>query len=261
MKAAMAELSADEAPVVQLLLTASFSPSLDFLSIIDLADLYALFREDYPVFQQVNRAAPMTADPSQVQLPGIQVGALPRLSFSTADSSRRMMFQSDRFSFGWARISDLSELSGYPGFDAIYGLFREYLQRVREWVSARGIEISPHVGEIVYTDAFFVGADGSVAGAPAADIFAIINPELRFPVTSIDCTWIEPLKGGSDGFVRSTASGPALSPSGAYMMTLETTANFDLSGGWTVFDHGFDVAHRAGLEIFKRVVNPLALAK
>ncbi|MEG3162265.1 hypothetical protein U1763_17320 [Sphingomonas sp. LB2R24] len=257
----MAELSAEKAPVVQLLLTASFSPSLDFLSIIDLADLYALFREDYPVFRQISRAAPMTADPFQVRVESIQVGALPRLSFTAADPSRHMMFQSDRFSFGWARVSDLSEPSDYPGFDALYALFREYLERVQGWVLARGIEISPQVGEIVYTDAFMVGENGIVAGAPAADIFTIINPEIRFPVTSIDCTWVEPLTGGIGGFVRSTASGPALSPSGSHMMTLETTANFDLSGGWAVVDQGFDVAHRAGLEIFKRVVNPLALAK
>ena len=107
MTRAMGDPSTDNAPIVQLLLTMSFSPSLDDISIIDIAGLYEIFRPEFPVFRQIARAAPMSYTLIDNEPIFPQITGTPRVAFSTADTSKKIFFQNDRLSLGWDRISTL----------------------------------------------------------------------------------------------------------------------------------------------------------
>lgn len=256
----MDNVSAENAPVVHLLLTVSFSPPLDLLTIIDIAEVYGLFREEFPVFQQISRAGAMTLQ-SPPPLTFESTGLPPRVSFSTADLSYAVLFQGDRLSMGWTRTSPLGSAAGYPGFEVLFARFVAKMGILRSWLSERGSHAVPQVGELVYTDAFAQEAPTRSSALRPSDLFGVINPDISFPIDRIECSWVEPLPSDQVGFARASVNGPGLSPSGSKIFTLETTVTFDLSAvGWGGLGRAFEMAHGVGTDIFKRVVKPNALA-
>lgn len=248
----MDDHTADNAPIVHLLLTASFAPAIELLSIIDLAELFKLFEADYPVFQQLHRAGQMSANAQTGTFMVENVSTSPRVSFTSADLSSFMFFQDDRFSMGWNR-STASDI--YPGFQAVYDQFERNLAIVNSWLSDRGSNVVPVVGELVYTDVF---AMPPVAlGDALSKTFTVMEPFGTFRTNSLECAWIESLPEGGEGFARVKVAGPALSPAGEPVLMFETTISFNLAGfPWHNIHTGFEMAHGVGHDVFRRVVNP-----
>lgn len=251
----------DNAPIVQLLLTVSFLPALPDLSIIDLADFYALFRQEYPVFRQVARAGPMSFSPMPEMADlGHMVGP-PRLAFSTEETERQVLFQNDRLSYGWNRTSSLKSGPNYPGFSASFETLVRHLDVLRNWSSGRGIEIRPAVAEIVYTDAFTLQSSASENPTPLPELFTFMNPASLHPIMGFDYSWTEQLPSELSGYIQASAAGPALSPEGVPVATLETTSYFDASTKWDQLDQKFERAHQAIHGVYERVVNQAVRAR
>lgn len=238
------------APVVQLLLTVSFSPSLGNLTILDLADIAALYRDAFPVFQQVSRAGPMSsrAHEAVVTLP---MPMHPRIALSSATSRYQILFQDDRMSFGWVRGTELNEPNDYPGFSAVFRGLMDNVQRLIGWAGQRGVTISPTVGEIAYTDAFAL-----LAGKPLSDIITLLNPDGKLPVTSFNYGWTQPWPNDREGYVEGLFAGPSLSPEGRRVATLETSARFNPGATWHELEAGFADGHAVITDTYRELVKP-----
>ncbi|WP_174298867.1 TIGR04255 family protein [Sphingomonas bacterium] len=250
----------DEAPIVQLFLTVSFTPALSDLSILDLADVQRLFRDEFPVFKQLKRAGPMSFQLEQNEPDLAQIMGLPRLAFASESTGTQVLFQNDRVSFSWNRTSTLDAKPDYPGFDALFTQFKRHIGAIVSWAGARDIEIAPSVGELAYTDAFTLQTED---GTPRciSDIFGFVSPPEKNPAYMFDYSWAESLPDEQDGYLDVTASGPASSPDGVEVATLETTARFDASGGWSDLSRPFGSAHQAAHGLFRRVVKPATSAR
>jgi uncharacterized protein (TIGR04255 family) len=111
-------VDSDQAPITQLMLTVQFFPHIQNLNPIDLADLYAPFRADFPVFEQVPRAGPMPLDVNDT-VAEVSFGLAPRYRFVDNRNEFSIFLQNDRFSLNWGRVNALDGPSEYPGFDSI----------------------------------------------------------------------------------------------------------------------------------------------
>ena len=250
----------DEAPIVQLFLTVSFTPALSDLSILDLADVQLLFRDEFPIFKQLNRAGPMSFRLDRDEPDLARMMGLPRLAFSSEEAGTQVLFQNDRVSFSWNRTSTLKARPDYPGFESMFSAFEHHIKTIISWAGARGVEIAPSVGELAYTDAFVLQTeDGTLR--PISEIFGFVSSAEKYSVLMFDYSWAESLPDEQEGYLDVTASGPGSSPDGVDVATLETTARFDASGGWGDLSRSFGSAHRAAHDLFRRVVKPTASAK
>ncbi len=250
------------APVVEMLVTVQFSPSLDTLSIIDMADLYGLFRSDFPVFSQVPRAGPMSFDPVEAIVHIEQTGDQPRLSFASEDLSRLVVFQNDRLSFGWLRVAPLHNNPSYPGFQNIFASLVDALKRLQAWIAGRGLApIKPRAAEVSYQDAFAIHNAAGEQTLPVSDVFNFINPDLKFPKFRFNYAWSELLPDDLPGFATVSASAPALVADGTEVMLLQTWASFNPGTDWDALPDKFEAAHQAVLAIYHRVVNTAAVPK
>jgi len=240
------------APVVQLLLTVSFSPPIENLTILDLASVAALFRDEFPVFQQIARAGPMSAQANadHAIFPA-WVSATPRISMSSTESRFQLLFQNDRLSFGWVRGSSLDEPNDYPGFTEIFENFETHVGQIVAWAKQVGSEIRPAIGEIVYTDAFPL-----TMGKPLSDIITLLNPIGKLPVNSFNYNWTQPWPNEREGYVEGLFAGPGLSPEGTYVATLETSARFEINAAWDGVEAAFKDGHAVMKDIYEQLVKP-----
>src|SRR3954469_19992645 len=81
-----------------------FSRPADF-NVVELADWYTTFREDFPHLQQLPPLDEVTLAP--VMRPQIYFGVMPvqpRLLLISQDQRETVQLQSDRFAFGWRRL-------------------------------------------------------------------------------------------------------------------------------------------------------------
>lgn len=240
----------DEVPITQLLLTVSFEPSVGTLNVLQLADLYKQFQSEFPQFAQVQPAGPMTYKIET--LPEVPSTGLPRLQFLTADSSKFILFQEDRFSFGWFRQSPLDEPANYPGFEA---LAQEALSRwstARSWLAENvGLVVKPAVGEVLYSDAFETHGQDNVP-IPLSSNFSFLN-SVGSKMLSFEHKWVEPLP-EEEGIAVVNIQGPALTVYGRPVATMTSSANFKAADDWDNLAPQIENVRQALGEIFKRLV-------
>lgn len=253
MKPHMGDSQSDGAPVVQLLMTLAFQEAIVGIGLLELAEIAALYRDEFPVFGQIGRAGPMGINPNEV---AVMIGGMPRISLSTGDARYNIFLQEDRLSFGWNRTSPLDSPHDYPGFSATYKRLKRHIERLSDWSSRRGQTISPGVGEVVYTDAFQIARETNLG-----DIYALFAPTDELPVSAFTCSWNQPWPSERGGYVSGAIEGPVLSAEGVTTTTLETTARFWSGGNWEACDAAFEEAHDAITSVFEKVVKPEARAK
>ena len=250
----------DNAPVVQLLLTVQFEPELTDLSIVDLADLFERYRERYPNFEQIVRAGPMSPDPI-TQTVTLAAPAMPRVGFYTQARDEHVLFQEDRLSVGWQRVTPPGEPSGYPGFSQVEAQLMSEFDTLRSWLRDRfEVEIAPVVAEVSYTDMFPLHRGDVTLVENIGDVFRFAEPGGERPILFFSNSWAEPL-GENGGHVQSTASGPLPQFGGLPGLQLESTARIDSRGPWSTLPRSLEIMHSHILEIFREVVKPEAYAK
>jgi uncharacterized protein (TIGR04255 family) len=249
----MGEMKNDGAPVVQILLTLSFEPSLTDLTVLDLAELAHLYRAEFPIFQQLVRAGPMTlaSDEQQPNLTGLM--GLPRIAMSTSDSREHVYLQNDRLSYGWTRTTPLGSAHDYPGFTAVKTKLFELINRVQSWAAEREIAIEPSIGEIIYTDAFLLRS-----GQRLSDFYTLFAPTGTFTVDEVEHAWEASWPSDSDrkGVTSGKIQAPALSPEGDPVTTLEAIVRFEITGDWNVCDAAFVEGHGVVTDVYERLVKP-----
>ncbi|WCP71585.1 TIGR04255 family protein [Sphingomonas hankookensis] len=249
----MNESSAPNPPIVQLVLTVSFEPALDNLSIIDLADLFRQYEREFPIFQQVNRAGPMSANPFEMKL---EVGGLPRMMFASPAMDWQVAFQNDRLSVLWARTKPMDQAPDYPGFTAVADRFAIALGMFKRWLEDRGLALpKPSVSEVAYVDAFPIIAAASGRQLKMSEIIRTINPALKFPMTSLEHRWTEPLRDGRDGYALVEITAPIALADGTSALGFDTTVRMSANGEWDAVGDCLEYGHSVALEIFDRVVN------
>ena len=111
-----AGMTPEEAPITAMMLTVQFAPPLPSLNLPQLVDAYNPFRQEFPGFDQLPPAGPM---PLNMSMQNVFFPPTPRSRFLTADERYHILFQNDRFSFAWNRLSPLSQPPEYPGFVAV----------------------------------------------------------------------------------------------------------------------------------------------
>ena len=249
----MIEPDAINPPIVQLVLTASFEPALDNLSIIDLADLFRQFENEFPIFQQVNRAGPMSVNPFDAQ---IDAGGMPRMMFASGDMDWQVAFQNDRLSMLWVRTKPLSEAPSYPGFTAVADRFSAALDTFRAWLEDRGLTMpNPSIMEVAYVDAFPIYDVDAGRQLQMSEIVKTINPTMKFPMTSLAHRWTEPLGEAYTGFALVEVTAPIALNDGTMVLSFDTTIRIEANGSWSVLAGHLAYGHTVALEIFDRVVN------
>jgi uncharacterized protein (TIGR04255 family) len=251
-------LSIKNPPIMQLVLTVSFTPPLEGLSIIDLADLYAQFRDEFPIFAQVQRAGAMSYKPFEATM---TVGDMPRVIFGAEGASVQVGFQSDRLTMLWSRTTPIAAPANYPGFDDIVARYFAAMFKLQAWMAARRLpEITPAVGEVAYVDALPLDVAGADQRRPISSVIKTVNPDVLFPMISLEHAWNEPLTGDLEGFVRVQITAPNVMADGTVAVGFDTTVSFAPGGSWSEARINFEKAHQASLAVFERVVNLDALA-
>lgn len=250
----MAESSMPNPPIAQLVLTVSFEPTLDNLSIIDIADLFRQYERDFPIFQQVNRAGPMSTNPFEVKIDG---GGMPRTMFANEALDWQVAFQNDRLSLLWARAKPLDQVPDYPGFTVVADRFASALATFKRWLEDRGMAIpTPSVAEVAYVDAFSINDSESGRQRKMSEIIKTINPVLAFPMSSLQHSWTEPLREGCDGYALVEITAPIALTDGTIALGFDTTVRIDARADWATVPDCLEYGHTVALEIFDRVVNP-----
>lgn len=154
-----------------------------------LADYWPSIRADFPQHQKQPPLPPVVEDfsPPGVQGPSVGIeffqGTPPsRYWFSSADDTRLVQVQPDRFAYNWRQISGNESYPRYrelrPEFEARYGAFLDAV--------AGGVDAPvPEWCEITYIN--HVEAKGEVAGVhgPLSRILRALNPEVTSPTLPV----------------------------------------------------------------------------
>jgi len=191
-------------------------------------------------------------------LPGVapeaQLSGSPRVQFASADGSRFVLFQEDRFSYGWHRQSPLDEDPNYPGFDTVLQDAEANWRFVRKWIKETfDLEVVPDVLEIAYADAFETH-DSKGEPIPLAETFTFLN-SVGTRMLSFEYKWMEPLADPlENGFASVTVQGPALTVYGRSVTTMASTASFKAGPSWEDIGAQFDRVHANMNEVFQRLV-------
>lgn len=248
----MSAVLADHAPVVELLLTTSFTPSPRPLSVPEMANLFNLFEAELPLFQQVQAAGPMSFNFGEVF---VQVGPEPtRIRFASPSSGRAFLFQNDRMSYGWNRIAPLSGKSGYPGFENILSEAIEKWSVVRDWLKSEVQTIvEPAVLEVSYADGFMLNVkDGQTIGLGSS--LAAISHDHLVDALNYQHSWSRPLT-SETGFATYSISGPQLAPDGSTAEVMTSVGLFKPEAGWSGLRNQFlNVRQELG-RAFQSLVN------
>lgn len=253
----------DPAPITRLLLTLQFKQVLASLTILDWAELRALFAEDFPVFGQVPRAGPM---PTTLGDAVIELGTgWPRLSMSSADLSRTILIQDDRVSFGWNRVAPLTADPEYPGFTAILSDMLAILSAITDFLKERALEVlAIRTGEVYYADAFIIAMKEKQI-RQMQDVFSCVNsiPDFKFGNVRLhyQLPIVAELDLGITGLSETVISGIFVDAEGLGVSLLETTVRFDV-GDQTpeAISQNFKAAHDEASRLFSTLVKPEASA-
>ena len=253
-----------DVPITQILMTVQFDPPAVSLNILDLAALRERFSEKFPVFNQVAPAGPMTYRIENLTSVNIQAApALPRLQLLTEDMSRQIMFQYDRISFGWNRISSLRDDAGYPGYETIFSEFMDIVRTVRDFANEKDApHLRPIVGELTYTDAFYTdNSDGSPKRL--SSIFNVLNPLFHMQNSAFSTSWNNVLSGnGPEGFIQVVVSGGQKAIDGSNVAVLQTTGDFNLSDmSWDEISSAYNFVHKEIGDLFEKLVSPVLRTK
>ncbi len=252
----------DAAPIKQLLLTVQFEPAMVTLDVTDLAGLRAVFADEFPIFNQINRAGPMGFRPEQSGMPFTVGTGMPRLQFVSADLAYEVMFQEDRVSFGWSRTSPFDAPSNYPGFESLLARLGSIIRRISVYLDEIGQPTAAaSSGEIVYTDVFVV-PQGETFGGSLASIFRLFNGASPINPTGMSLVWNGEL-GLPDvqGFTQTSIIGPEMSGDGRVTAVMQSSAHFDLGElSWDSVPERFLAARGTIGRTFQELVNPNSFA-
>jgi uncharacterized protein (TIGR04255 family) len=214
------------APLIQLLITAQFSPPLPFLNALQVTDLCRGIWPTFDMYEQVSPAGPMPYSFEQLegQEPLIApVALMPRIQLGRSADSRLLLFQADRLSYGWQRNAALNDSVDYPGFEVIRDEFLANLAQLRGWASG---ELSHNfeliATEVAYTDAFRTKEDdGSIRRL--SSIFTFLRSDgPSYSVRGFEYGWNETMHG--EGVVKVQVNGPITTPGSIPAALLGITA-------------------------------------
>lgn len=241
--------AAPNPPVVEMLLTVQFSPPLLNLNLLNIAELAGALKEQYPLFNQVDRAGPMS--PFHGQPAAFIASNMPRIMLLSEDLSFRVYFQDDRLSVGWNRVVGLSDPANYPGFDEIFTRFESTVSILQEFVQRHGFDIvGPVVGELVYVDQFVVSDNGT----DISQYFSFLDPTLTLSMSSMNYTMVSPHE-ASVGFTEAGVYGPFQLPTGEFVFGLQTTVRFGINEhGWDDLKGPFQEARQHANDTFQALV-------
>lgn len=237
------------APISQIFLTIQFAVPYGNLNPIRQAEVFSVFRDRFPIFEQVTRAGPMPTEIVDAIQVFPQFGDA-RTVFYNEDRSLAVFFQDDRFSFSWDRISPLDQPPEYPGYDAILEQALAAWRQLDTLILHSG-DSEPLVGEIVYMDHF--AGDPAEGFAGLGRIYAPLAPDYESAASRYVFTWAQPFN--EAGSLQTQIQGPVFF--GGHVATqLQQTARFRLAGGWEGLKAGFDKAHSSVEKSFKSLIRP-----
>jgi uncharacterized protein (TIGR04255 family) len=252
----------DAAPIKQVLLTVQFQPAMSQLNVLDLAAMRNVFADEYPLFNQVNRAGPMGYQP-EVTTMQFALAGMPRLQFLEAQLSFEVMFQEDRISVGWNRTTPFSATSNYPGFEAVLARFESAIKHIRMFLVERGYpDPTPVSGEIAYTDVF-VAADPQDFSLSLTKIYNIFDSNKPLVgMTGINMAWNSELAVPDvEGYCRASVVGPEMLPDGIPAAITQMSAHFNVGDiGWEQTAQRFLAVRETLSGVFHTLVNPSSFA-
>jgi len=160
-------------PVTEVLLSLQFE-ELDGFAHLDVAQIYDLFKADFPDVQEhpplVPFAEPFGARRPSFRLELIEKIPLPRFWFMSSNKAELIQFQTDRLVHNWRKIGTEEE---YPRYEPIKERFLAELGKFFAFVSAQGRPpVMPIQAEIAYINHMPMTAN---APDPTGSIFKTWN--------------------------------------------------------------------------------------
>lgn len=244
------------APASEVIITIQFKTPVRTLNALEIARLYEAFSPPYEQFDQVAPAGPMPFKLTHLDgsEPIEYAPSMARLRFATAARNRVIMFQPDRFSFGWQRTVGLDQQDDYPGFDALLDEGMAEWTKLRSWfANTLDVSLEPNVAEIVYVNAF-VTRTPEGEKIRLSQIYNFLNPTP--PPVSVNGyahSWNQRLD-GMEGVLIASAEGPVITPAGIPATLLTLAGTFLLSSEDSIEADLLKVRGIIG-ETFKRVIN------
>lgn len=122
-------------PIVEVVLGVEFTP-IDGLKTIHYQDIYDLFRENFPIFQDTQPLATsldnIEGDPlNQISPQADANPTLPRLWCLSHEEDLQIQFQADRFVLNWRKRG---EQNVYPSFEKLAPMFKREFSRLKNHV-------------------------------------------------------------------------------------------------------------------------------
>lgn len=244
----------DSAPVTQLMVTVQFQPFLSGLNVVHLAEIRSLFADSHPIVNSIGRAGPMAARLGEP--PFGAAGMLPRLQLLKADLSGSILVQDDRISLSWDRTTSLADPDLYPGFEAIFAEFTDASTKIVSYLASAGMaQVSPRVGEIIYTDRIQTGSPEGDA-KPLSSLFAFLNPSCDIWPESYNFTWQYPFSIMEiEGYIMCILQGPEILPDSQRAANLQSIGSFDLAGcTWRDMERRFLAVRSTIGELYQKLV-------
>lgn len=242
-------------PVIEVVCGVVFQPIQEF-SAAWFGLLWSRFGEKFTGTQ--DRPAlpmPMPMPPGQVRIdltPGVE---LPRVWFTTEDSTRLVQVQKNRFHFNWQK-SEVGE--EYPGFIAIHEEFKRHLGAFEEFLSEQGVA-KPQFTQFELTYVNRIPVDGvwsgfQQVGRVLTDL-SWRDQEDRFLPPPEQMAWEAgfPMPGGA-GVLSVRARSVRRRDTGEPALALDLTASGPSSG--EDIDHWFDIGHQWIVRGFTDLTGP-----
>lgn len=245
------------APIVQVLITVQFEQSIPPMNALQIASYCQSVSDRFKIFEQGEPAGPMPYRHAQLEgreEPPVVVSTMPRIGLKSADQTRVLLFQNDRFSYGWQRVAALGSDPEYPGYEVIRNeAEREFESFVEACLRIVHSRPSIRVAEIAYTDAL---PDRDIDGSTRrlSSIFSFLDPEgpLRI-IRGYDYSWNEELE--PEGILSVRAYGPVITEGDVTAALLTTTATFEqYASDFSGVVAELNMAHDRSLSVFKSVI-------
>lgn len=245
------------APIVQQLLTLQFEEPLPPLNALHIAAYCRSLGERFQRFEQGDPAGPMPYRLAHLdgrEPAPVVVSTMPRIAVTSADGSRVLIFQNDRFSYGWQRTQALKFDPDYPGYATLRqeaaDEFAQFCDQVERLIQRR-----PRIAvtELSYTDAIpDRDQDGTVRRLSSLFTFIATDQPPR-TVRGFDYSWNETLD--PDGILSVRVYGPVVTEGDVTAALLTTTATFEnRANDFSEAAAGLDAAHERITLTFSSVV-------
>lgn len=244
------------APANEVIITIQFKSAARQLNPLEIARLYEVFSPKFPLFEQGPAAGPMPFKLTQLDgsEPIEYTAGMTRLRFVNETRTRVIMFQADRFSYGWQRTVGLDQQDDYPGFDALLSEAIKEWERLRAWFSSSlEVTLEPRIAEVAYVNAFVTRTpDGDLIRL--SQIYNFLNPSIQpASINGYSHTWNQRLR-GVDGVMVISAEGPVITPEQIPATLFSITSTFELSSEEQLQTELLLVREQVG-ETFRRVIN------